>query len=184
MTCEEAFFITPADKGKKIRGGKNKKGTLSLICGVQYSSWNWKRLRNKIDPPILGKNFCLYTSILRQSFFLFAPQWDKVFAFLHPYWDKVLQALQKALQKTVLYGKSKKVPPQQQPEQRFPLPDLSAAPQIKREKKMPLSARKEEGIRCTWRDNLHFYLFFGQKECCCFGEFPRCFVRRRDYYAR
>ncbi len=73
-----------------------------------------------IDPPILGESFCLHTFILKKRrFFVFHTPTDTKFLLDTP-------------QKTV-HGKSKNSPPQQeQEEQRFSLPDLSAAPQIKR----------------------------------------------------
>ncbi len=77
----------------------NKKGILSLICGVE-----------NIIP-------------------------DKVFALSHPFLDKVFAL---SHPKKLYMGDWKMVPQQQQQqqqdeEQRFPLPDLSAAPQIKSE---------------------------------------------------
>ncbi len=69
------------------------------------------------------------------KFLLFShPFWENFFAFTHPFWDKVFAFTHP---KKLFMGTWKIVPPQQQQEEkeeeeeRFPLPDLSAAPQIK-----------------------------------------------------
>ncbi len=99
----------------RAREGKDKKGILSLICGVEYSIFVKSRHHDV-------QSFCLFTPLLRQSFCLFTPLLRQSFCFFTP-------------QKTV-HGDLKNGPPQQQQQQqqqeRFPLTDLSAAPQIKR----------------------------------------------------
>ncbi len=81
-----------------------------MIYGVEYTVVNFWR----INVP-----WCI-----RHLF------WDKVFAFSHPFWDKEFPF---HTPKKLCMVRLKTVPPQhQQEEERFSLPDLAAAPQIKK----------------------------------------------------
>ena len=110
----------------------------SAAWNIVRKIWHINGLfRNEIDPQIL-RSFCLYTPPFETFFASTHPFWDKVFASTHPFWDKALAythpfwVLAFTHPKKLYLVRSIIVPPQQEKEQRFLLPDLSAAPQIKK----------------------------------------------------